>query len=211
VDAPLPFTAHIAHIDYTLRAVTGQGSEQVTHRLYSQSPCIHTARKIKMAAPLYYMPKTTSREGLPELESHHIPYHLMAIWTVSVLVLVFALRLAVLKITDMTDPKGPQRRVRKPGEKPGRWEDRGLERVWFWYYVLHIVCPSPYSVWEYGVWPCWAGGAVRPWQSVRFRLGKTCRAGLRMSPCCETISPLDRYPPGSCSTSLRYSAAHQAD
>lgn len=151
MDAPLPFTAHIAHIDYTLRAVTGQGSEQVTHRLYSQSPCIHTARKIKMAAPLYYMPKTTSREGLPELESHHIPYHLMAIWTVSVLVLVFSLRWAVLKITDMTDPKGPQRRLRKPGEKPGRWEDRGLERVWFWYYVLHIVSPSPYSVWEYGV------------------------------------------------------------
>ena len=77
--------------------------------------------------------------GVPVPEVHHIPQHLMVIWTISVIAIVWFLRWAVLKITDVTDPKGPRAKVVKPGQKQGRWDGRELERVWFWYFVAHIV------------------------------------------------------------------------
>lgn len=62
----------------------------------------------------------------------------MVFWTISVIAIVYGLKWLVLYVTDVTDPKGRKQKVLKPGEKPGRWDGRTLDRVWFVYYLLHI-------------------------------------------------------------------------
>lgn len=74
----------------------------------------------------------------------------MVFWTISVIAIVYGLKWLVLYVTDVTDPKGRKQKVLKPGEKPGRWDGRTLDRVWFVYYLLHIVSFPHGRYWSSG-------------------------------------------------------------